>query len=366
MPDRDDIEIDEDETTVSPLDILRTLWADALADPAPLIDEALDELVNCNVVSIRYALLTQLLGKVCDAGRDALSIQRGDSETAEADGRWDARSFCQSYVVPWVTEAGQVLGTSPDPYVNNPLRRPRLDEGYEALRYRLLWTKLADILRTVQERDDPDYTKEQLRLCLASLVRKYNALNVEFDVPQRISLESTVNLVDQYMTEPSGGERPQIIVAALMRIIGNKFGLFDQVVRQSINEADAASSRPGDVVCSLDGEEVLAVEVKDRALELQDVETVIIKARRSNVSEVLFANTAPRRVTPDIAERVQREFGLGINIYDLEIEALLRVILTIASEESRTEFLTIVGEELNERVTQPSHKVAWQELLLRL
>ena len=81
-------------------------------------------LLRYDVVSIRYALLTQLLGKVTDHSRDALSIQRGEADTAQAAGRWDARSFCQSSVVPWVAEAGQVLGTSPDPYVNNPLRRP--------------------------------------------------------------------------------------------------------------------------------------------------------------------------------------------------------------------------------------------------
>ena len=366
MRDRDDIETEEDAATISPLDELRRVWAEALADPNPQVDEALDELINCRVVSIRYALLTQLLGKYCDAGRDVLSIQRGDSETAEAAGRWDARSFCQSYVVPWVAEVGQVLGTSPDPYVNNPLRRPRLDAGHDALRDQVMWGKLAEILGEVQQQDNPEFTEQQLRKCLASLVQKYNALNVQFDVPQRISLENTVGAVAQYLDEPSGGERPQIIVAALMRIIGNKFGLFDQVIRQAINEADAVSGRPGDVVCYLDGEEVLAVEVKDRALELQDVETVIIKARRSNVTEVLFANTTPRQDAPEIAERVQREFGLGINIYDLEIEMLLRVTLTVAGEESRTEFLTIVGQELNERVTQPSHKVAWQEILLGL
>ena len=366
MQDCEDIEIENNLEVPSPLDQLRVLWAEMLEEDAPQIDEGIEELINCNVVSIRYALLTQLFGKFCAPGRDALSIQRGDAETAEAAGRWDARSFCQSYVVPWVSEAGQVLGTSPDPYVNNPLRRPRLDAGHEALRSRALWGKLSDILGLIQEQNDQDYTEQQLRRCLASLIRKYNALNVQFDVPQRISLETTVNTVFQYLAEPSGGERPQIIVAALMRIIGNKFGLFDQVLRQAINEADAASSRPGDVVCSLDGEEVLAVEVKDRSLELQDVEAVIIKARRSNITEVLFANTAPRQEAPDIAERVQREFGLGINIYDLEIEVLLRVILTISGEESRTEFLTFVGQELNERVTQPSHKVAWQELLLRL
>ena len=74
------------------------MWLEALPEPAPQVDDGLDELINCDVVSIRYALLTQLLGKLDDHTRDALSIQRGDAALAEAAGHWDARSFCRANV----------------------------------------------------------------------------------------------------------------------------------------------------------------------------------------------------------------------------------------------------------------------------
>ena len=164
------------------LELLRALWLEIMDEPSPDINDGIDELINCNVVSIRYALITQLLGKLVDSRRDVLSIQLGDANTAEAVGRWDARSFCQTDVVPWVREAGQVLGTSPDPYVNNPLRRPRLDAGDESLRSRQLWDKLVAVLRTVQKTDEPEYTEAQLRLCLVSLAKLYNQLSVQFDV----------------------------------------------------------------------------------------------------------------------------------------------------------------------------------------
>ena len=122
------------------------MWQEALANTNTEIDDAIDKLVTCSVVSIRYALLTQLLGKLSDPTRDTLSIQRGEPTTAEAAGRWDARSFCHANVVPWVGETSQVLGTSPDPYVNNPLRRPRLDAGYEPRRDLSLWDKLTETL----------------------------------------------------------------------------------------------------------------------------------------------------------------------------------------------------------------------------
>ena len=78
-----------------------------------------------------------------------------------------------------MTEAGQVLGTSPDPYVNNPLRRPRLDAGYEPGRDRRLWERLVGILNEVEEHDDPELTETRLRQCLASLAKRYNELVVQ-------------------------------------------------------------------------------------------------------------------------------------------------------------------------------------------
>ena len=366
MQNADDVAPAAPDERSSPLDRLRQLWVEALDETDPGIDEEIDSLITCNVVSIRYALLTQLLGKFSDHSRDALSIQRGEADTAEAAGRWDPRSFCQTHVIPWVTETGQVLGTSPDPYVNNPLRRPRLDTGYEPRRDRRLWDRLVAILQRVQQRNDPAYTETRLRHCLASLALQYRELAVPFEVPQRISLEATASLVNTYLAEPSGGERAQVVVAALMRTIARQFGIFDRVERQAINESDAASASPGDVVCYQDDRQVFAVEVKDRVVTLQDVDTAIGKARRSNVTEVLFANASSQAHDPAISDRVQSEFGLGVNIYQLEIGTMLRVVLTIAGEPSRPKFLTFVGEELNDRVTQPTHKLVWRDLLRNL
>lgn len=362
----DDVSLGHTPTEPAGLTLLRRMWNEVLADPDAAIDDSIHELITCQVVSIRYALLTQLLGKVIDESRDVLSIQRGEADTAEAAGRWDARSFCSANVVPWVGESGQVLGTSPDPYVNNPLRRPRLDGGQELVRDRGLWGSLVAQLTEVQRQGNPEFTESRLRACLVSLASVYRRLTIRFDVPQRISLEVTARLVADFLGEASGGERPQIVTAALMRTIGGKFGVVDEVVRQGINEADSTGASPGDVICYRQGAPALAIEVKDRTVELHDVETAIGKARRNSITEILFATVAPPGDEPSIADRTEREFALGINVYRLSIYALLRVALSISGEESRAQFLTLVGEELNDRVTQPSHKLAWQTLLQNL
>ena len=356
----------------SPLDWLHQLWAEVSEDTSNLyIDPRIDRLVNADIVSVRYMVLTQLLGKFMDHRRDALSLQRGERGTAEAEGRWNPRTFCERFVVPWVAETGQVLGTSGAPYVSNPLRRPRI-EGWEPSTPvgKEAAALLIEVLAEVQEQDHPKSTERQLRRCIASVVKKYNELNVSFSIPHRLSLEDTMTLTMKYLSEPSGGERLQIITAALMRLVGERFQLFDEVERQAINEADAARGRSGDITCSRsDGTDllpVLSIEVKDRAVILHDIEATIEKARAVNITEVLFVSAEPQVPDPTITDRVRRAFSSGLNIYQSDIRNLLQIFLTMGDETSRTRFLSLVGEELNDRVTQPDHKLDWADLLRNL
>ena len=255
--------------------------------------------------------------------------------------------------------------------MSNPLRRPRI-EGWEPSTPvgREAAALLIEVLTEVQEQDHPKSTERQLRRCIASLVKKYNELNVSFSIPHRLSLEDTMTLTMKYLSEPSGGERLQIITAALMRLVGERFQLFDEVERQAINEADAARARSGDITCSRsDGTDllpVLSIEVKDRAVILHDIEATIGKARAVNITEVLFVSAEPQVPDPTITDRIRREFTLGLNIYQADIINLLQVLLAIGDEASRIRFLTLVGEELNDRVTQPAHKLDWADLLRNL
>ena len=96
-----------------------------------------------------------------------------------------------------------------------------------------------------------------------------------------------------------------------MRTIGERFGIFDHVVRQAINESDTARDRPGDIICYQEDDQVLAVEVKDRTVEFQDVETAIGKARRTNVREVLFTSASHPKLNPPKLRRKRFKGNLG-------------------------------------------------------
>lgn len=348
---------------------LRDAWAAALCggaaeDPDPHIDAV----QNSRLVSVRYALVTQLLGKHADGRRDALCLQRGEPEGATEAGRWDPRSFCSTVVVPWVQSTNHVLGTSSDPYVSNPLRRSRLDDWSIPLRDRAEWERLVTILAEVQGRDDAEYTETVLRGCLASIARRYAVLDVPYPVPNRVSLSQTLTGITSFLATASGGERALIVVTALMRVVGREFGLFERVDRQGINESDAATGAPGDVLCYRnegDRERLaLTVEVKDRDVTLLDLNATIEKARQASVSEVLFAVTGPQpSEASKMDSRIHEEWVQGTNIYYMTILELARAVLTLAGEDSRPSFLREVGQEINRAAAQPILRTAWADVL---
>ena len=52
MHNNDNVACDERAEQRTPLERLRAMWLDALADSDPMIDQGIDELISCNVVSL--------------------------------------------------------------------------------------------------------------------------------------------------------------------------------------------------------------------------------------------------------------------------------------------------------------------------
>lgn len=154
-------------------------------------------LLTSERVSFPYSLPTQLLGKVANPELDALCLQRGENENDAS--QWDPRSFASSVIVPWVGENENVLGTSPDPYVSNPLRRARVVPRPSNARSNTvpLWQALHDVLSDVQKRDDTHYTLAVFREVLRQTHEILRARQFSYPKLTRISLEQTLFLVGQ-------------------------------------------------------------------------------------------------------------------------------------------------------------------------
>lgn len=348
----------------------RTLEAGA-SNPASKIDRRdagtvdsdpeVDRLINSKVVSIRYALVTQLLGKIAVPDRNLLVLQLA----AGGDGAWDARSFARAVVVPWVEDNHHVLGTSAEPYASKPLRRTHLTDGMDNVRDKTEWDALVALLGGL-EGASPDELKATFRRVLASMERRLAAQTFAYPIPQRVSFPQLMDILNVFLGVPSGGLRPLAVAAALFKILGEGFSLFDDVQSQGVNEADAAGGMPGDIMCRNEGELCLVVEVKDQDLTLADARASTRKAKQSgsDLTALLFAVPAVRKQDrEDIADLSHRNWAAGLNIYTVSIQGLSWHAFALLKEEWRVKFVRAICDELDARQDQSSRK-AWHDLLL--
>ena len=96
-------------------DLLNRHWEAVLQDDTLQATSEIAAIVNSSLVTVRYCLPTQLLGKLADRSLDALCLQARN----KAPGLWDPRSFAAEVIAPWVLRNQKVLGNSADPYVGN-------------------------------------------------------------------------------------------------------------------------------------------------------------------------------------------------------------------------------------------------------
>jgi hypothetical protein len=217
----------------------------------------------------------------------------------------------------------------------------------------------------VEKRQNARFTQNVFRQVLIEIYRRQQTLRFSYPVPPRVSLGNAVSIAERFLSERSGGDRALALAGALFDVIGNHFGLFAQVNRSRINASDEAIGQVADLECVDDsGKVVLAVEVKDRALTLADVEGTIAKTRNREIQEVFF--TAPKVDAADadkIDNRLNTAFAAGQSFYIFDFFNLARAVLALGGPAMRRLFLQNVGEHLDTWNTQPSHRQAWKRLL---
>ncbi len=342
--------------------LLDGLWSDILSEKEVALDPDIDRLIDSKLVSIRFCLPTQLLGKVTDPILDSLCLQKGDGELSSM---WDPRGFAAKVLVPWVMANQSVLGTSADPYVSLPLRKPRLESDPGKVMGKDDWILLYQILDDVQNRDDSTYTLEKMRATLRSIRRKLAESTFEYAIPERINLNQTRELVAKFLAESSGGDRGLSVAAALFQTFGKFFSIYSEVRREVINASDQSTGLVADIECiDNDGNFRLAIEVKERSLTLTDVKSAVQKARKSSIQEFLF-NSPKINPSEDaaITEQFTKTWASGTNLYQLSIDELINVGLSLTGEAGRKDFIENVGNQLNQYNTQPKNRQRWKTLL---
>jgi hypothetical protein len=341
--------------------ILERLWDLVVNDDKLVTTSDVLDLIDSNQTSLRFCLPTQLLGKLADPSLDAMCLQRGD----RLDGQWDPRSFATHVIVPWNRRNQNVLGRSADPYVSNPLRRPRVDHGLAQMADREQWENLCSLLRAVEEAADPQYTEQILVQVLAAVRDRLRNLTFEYNVPLRISLNQVELIISRFLEEGSGGDRGLAVVAGLFDAFREYLGIYKEVRRGAINAADAATDSVGDLECiGPTGDIILAVEVKERQINAADVQAAVAKARKFSVRELFFCSHGViASEVSDVDELFGRVWASGTNLYNVTILDFLHSTLPLLGESGIRGFVSLVGSQLDRFSTQPRHRQAWKNLL---
>ncbi len=357
--------------------LLETHWetvaAEANGNPeleyvadAPL-REAIRASVGHKQVAYRFCLPVQILGKLTDPNLDAQRLQKRKGDKNDVTG-WDARSLASKVVAPFNQRQENILGTSSDPYVGNPMRIPRMARDDKSKKDVTGWNTLVGVLEQVESRGEAAFTETVFRQVLLEMFRRQKTLRFVYPVPPRISLESSLSLARHFLEERSGGDRGLALCGALFDAIGIHFRLYAKVERARINASDDATGQAADLECVSDeGKVLLAVEVKERTLTLTDVEGTLRKSRERKIKDIFFATPGIRgEEKPALEERITQAFAGGQNLYVFDFFDFARSVLALGGEPIRITFIQKVGEHLDLWNTQPAHRQAWKKLLENL
>lgn len=322
--------------------------------------------VNTQTKTYRYVLPTQLVAKAADPSLDSRCVQASRG----GKGAFDARSVCDEVIAHFDKENHNVLGGSPEPYVNNPLRVPEVTKQHrKRQKDKRGWDALCSVLEKVETKQDTGFTLGILKQTLLEIHKRLSAVQVQYPVPRRISLEQTKKLIQDFLSAKSGGDRVLALTSALLETVGSKFQLYTEVCRSKITAADAATGLVADIECKDSSKRiVLGVEVRDKELTVKQIKDKLPNMRSKRVSEFLFI--AQKGVHQDngakIQELVKKEFVSGQNIYIFNILDFAASLFALLGEAGRREFLENVGKTLDTYGSAIEHRKAWADLLSQI
>lgn len=232
------------------------------------------------------------------------------------------------------------------------------------------WRDLISVLNEVENVQKPEFTLASLRQTLAEVYRRLGAVAVSYPLPKRVSFKQTQALIKEYLSTPSGGERPLTVMSALMQALGESFRVFAETRRGKITAADTPSGFIANIEClDENGNIVLVVEVKDKELRFNHVSTKMPAMRAKHVAEILYIaqHGVASGDKQKIADYTDSEFATGQNIYVFDnVMTFSSGILALLGENGRRRFLLCIGEHLDQYGAAIQHKTAWSELLSKV
>jgi len=246
------------------------------------------------------------------------------------------------------------------PWVSGAYRRKRGNKAG--------WDQLCLVVDAVEGKSDKNFTQAVFRQVLTEIYRRLSTVRVVYGVPRRVSLKKTIEVIQTFLSQHSGGDRALALSAALFTVIGRRFGLYEKVKRGNITSADQASGMLADLECTTKDERiVLAVEVKDRQITISQLRAKLRVIREKQVSEVFFvAQGTVESEGAEVEALIDREFASGQNVYVTDLVKFSTTVLSIVGEGGRADFLKETGIQLETYKSEITHRRAWASILAAL
>ena len=328
----------------------------------PFQTQQIRDIIRGEQVTYKYILLTAALSKVTNPNIHYRALQKG----SHLQGAYDARSVAHGVVVPFEKSHGERLGGSNEPFLNRPARYPECDMSNRD-RDRKAQQRLFDLLEFCQIRSQTEKTFPEtfLRQVLKEIMIVPPMKQDFHFLPVKVSLQKTVQIVNEYLVTSGSGERLVAICAAVFSSLSHVTQSPSQVMAYPVNWSDKFAKTAGDIEFRTGTEVTKAAESKDKPLTESDVRHCQMKAKQHNLTEYIILNGA--EIVPTDRLGIERFLDTqtkeGINIYILKVPEDLRPYFVYLGEQGRKYFLDKVGEFLNDIRASRDNKRAWQNLL---
>jgi len=330
----------------------------------PQWTQRIKEIIHGKQLTYKYILLTAALAKAVNPNVHYRALQQG----SKLQGAYDARSIAHSVVVPFEKSHGERFGGSNEPFLNRPARYPEFDLSNRD-RNRNAQKQLYYLLEDCQVSSGKD--KKLPTAILRQILKEMLCLSPtkqEFQLPPiKISLQTTEEMVEEFLAISGSGERLVAVCAAAFASMCKVLGGRLQVKTYPVNWPDKFAKTAGDIEFYLDSKIVKAAESKDKPISISDVRHCQMKAKRHGIREYIILNGAGIVVGDKLSidKYVESQLREGINLYLLDVPIGLFPYFLYLGEQGRRLFLTEVGDYLNEIKATRENKEAWQQLIDR-
>jgi SacI restriction endonuclease len=294
--------------------------------------------------TFRYILITALLAKATDEKINPLSLQAG----AKITGAYDARSLCHDVIVPLEKELLQkAFGGSNEPFVNNPARYPTISLANKA-RGSGDRKLLSLVYKVLSELETSEQALHALCYAIRCGINKQAKLNLDLSqIPNSHGSHLDINsFLEAFLAESIEGQTAAIAVGTVLSLHFGGLGNFD-CVTHPVNQSGASSREVADIDIKKNGQIFVAIEVKDKLFNKQDVEHAAFKVSQYGLSSLLFVVGVHGGCVGGSLSEVAQEIlaGSGMNVTFVEILPFLRSIVALCPALSFTDFLSRLQQQ---------------------